>query len=86
MPIALRLERGKNSRRATPSALKRRQTLSNILGAADSALSCQRREVSGPYHSVIGDREKCRGTFREIMVYDKNQAYPEWIVWYQRQM
>jgi hypothetical protein len=42
--------------------------------------------VSGPYHSVIGDREKCRGTFREIMVYDKNQAYPEWIVWYQRQM
>jgi len=42
--------------------------------------------VNGPYHSVIGDREKCRGTFREIMVYDKNQAYPEWIVWYQRQM
>ena len=43
-------------------------------------------QVNGPYHSVIGDREKCRGTFREIMVYDKNQAYPEWIVWYQRQM
>ena len=38
------------------------------------------------YHSVLGDREKCRGTFREYIVYDNAQVYPEWIIWYQRQM
>merc|ERR1712100_113805 len=26
--------------------------------------------VQGPFHCVLGDREKCRGTYREIMVYD----------------
>lgn len=40
----------------------------------------------GEYHSVIGDREKCRGTYRECMVYERSQAYPEWIIWYKRQM
>jgi hypothetical protein len=40
--------------------------------------------VSGPYDSVLGDREKCRGTFKEIMVYDDTQAYPEYIIVYRR--
>jgi len=40
--------------------------------------------VSGESHSVLGDREKCRNTFREFIVYDNDQAYPEFIVWYDR--
>merc|ERR1719183_894060 len=32
--------------------------------------------TSGTHHSVLGDREKCRGTFREMIVYDTDQAYP----------
>jgi hypothetical protein len=40
--------------------------------------------VSGLYDSVLGDREKCRGTFKEIMVYDDTQAYPEYIIVYRR--
>eukprot|EP00746_Dinoflagellata_sp_MGD_P149898 gnl/MRDRNA2_/MRDRNA2_81885_c0_seq1.p1 gnl/MRDRNA2_/MRDRNA2_81885_c0~~gnl/MRDRNA2_/MRDRNA2_81885_c0_seq1.p1 ORF type:complete len:598 (-),score=106.44 gnl/MRDRNA2_/MRDRNA2_81885_c0_seq1:226-2019(-) len=40
--------------------------------------------VSGPYHSVLGDREKCRGTFREFIVYDEDQVYPEYLVRYKR--
>mmetsp|Transcript_90917 Transcript_90917/g.190103 ORF Transcript_90917/g.190103 Transcript_90917/m.190103 type:complete len:497 (-) Transcript_90917:185-1675(-) len=38
----------------------------------------------GTHHSVLGDREKCRGTYREIIVFDKDQAYPEYVVIYRR--
>jgi len=39
----------------------------------------------GPgFHSVLGDREKVRRTFREFVVYDNHQVYPEYIVWYAR--
>lgn len=41
--------------------------------------------TTGTHHSVLGDREKCRGTFREMIVYDKDQAYPEFVVWYARE-
>jgi hypothetical protein len=40
--------------------------------------------TKGPYHCVLGDREKCRGTYREIIVYDDNQVYPEYVIWYKR--
>jgi len=43
--------------------------------------SCQ---VGAPFHSVLGDREKVRGTFREFIVFDNHQVYPEYIVWYTR--
>jgi hypothetical protein len=46
----------------------------------------QKSVTHGEWHSVLGDREKCRGTFREYIVYDNAQVYPEWIIWYQRQM
>jgi len=42
--------------------------------------------TTGAYHSVLGDREKCRGTFREMIVYDADQAYPEFVVWYSREL
>jgi len=41
--------------------------------------------TDGPYHCVLGDREKCRGTFREIIVYDDDQVYPEYVIWYKRE-
>ena len=42
--------------------------------------------INGEYHSVLGDREKCRRTFREFIVYDNAQVYIEWIIWYKRDM
>jgi len=36
------------------------------------------------FHSVLGDREKTSGTFREFIVYDEDQVYPEFVVWYKR--
>jgi len=41
--------------------------------------------LKGNYHSVLGDREKTRGTYREFMVYDDDQVYPAYIVRYRRQ-
>lgn len=38
----------------------------------------------GQFHSVIGDREKVRGTFREFVVFDSDQVYPEFVVIYRR--
>jgi len=38
----------------------------------------------GGYHSILGDRERVRGTYREFIVFDNDQIYPEYIVWYSR--
>jgi len=40
--------------------------------------------LRGDYHSVLGDRKKARGTYREFIVYDHYQVYPHFIVWYTR--
>jgi hypothetical protein len=40
--------------------------------------------INGPYDSVLGDREKCRGTFREFVSYDSDNLYPEYIIYYTR--
>lgn len=40
--------------------------------------------LKGGYHSVLGDRKKVRGTYREFIVYDSEQVYPHFIVWYTR--
>eukprot|EP00746_Dinoflagellata_sp_MGD_P054854 gnl/MRDRNA2_/MRDRNA2_23954_c0_seq1.p1 gnl/MRDRNA2_/MRDRNA2_23954_c0~~gnl/MRDRNA2_/MRDRNA2_23954_c0_seq1.p1 ORF type:complete len:501 (+),score=110.47 gnl/MRDRNA2_/MRDRNA2_23954_c0_seq1:106-1608(+) len=40
--------------------------------------------VKGEYHSVLADREKARNTFREFIVYDEDQVYPEFLVRYKR--
>jgi len=39
---------------------------------------------SGRFHAVLGDREKIKGSFREFVVFDSDQVYPEYIVWYSR--
>ena len=38
----------------------------------------------GPYDSVLGDREKCRGTYKEFVIYDADQVYPAYVVKYRR--
>jgi len=40
---------------------------------------------TGKYHSVIGDRESVVGTYRELIVFDSDQVYPEFVVWYTRE-
>jgi len=39
----------------------------------------------GPYHSVVGDRVKKLGKpYREIVIYDKDQCFPEYLLMYER--
>jgi hypothetical protein len=43
---------------------------------------------SGPrplYHSVLGDRVKARGTYREFVIFKADQAYPEYVIIYRRE-
>jgi len=40
--------------------------------------------LSGRYTSVMGDREKCRGTFREFVLFDSENVYPEYEIEYKR--
>lgn len=41
--------------------------------------------VSGTYHSVVTDHAKhWAGAYREIVVYDSEQVYPELLLWYRR--
>mmetsp|Transcript_69399 Transcript_69399/g.137209 ORF Transcript_69399/g.137209 Transcript_69399/m.137209 type:complete len:717 (-) Transcript_69399:122-2272(-) len=39
---------------------------------------------SGEFDSTCGDRAKSVGTFREFVVYDSDQLYPEYVILYQR--
>lgn len=41
--------------------------------------------AGGGFHSVIGDREAAKGTFREFIVFDTDQVYPEYLVWYSKE-
>lgn len=40
--------------------------------------------TAGHFDSVLGDRERCRGTYREFISYDVENIYPEFIIWYKR--
>jgi hypothetical protein len=40
--------------------------------------------ATGKYDGVIGDREKAAGTYREFVVFDESQIYPEYVVLYER--
>jgi len=45
----------------------------------------ERRCLSENWHSVIGDRKKTSGTFREFIIYDNLQVFPAFIVYYTRE-
>lgn len=38
----------------------------------------------GTHHSVLGDRQKHSGTYREFVTFDQDRVYPEYIVIYKR--
>jgi len=40
--------------------------------------------LAGEYDSIIGDREKCRGTYKEYVVFDSDQVFVEYILHYVR--
>jgi hypothetical protein len=40
--------------------------------------------TQGKYDCIIGDREKCRGTFKEYVLFDADQVYVEYILKYRR--
>lgn len=40
--------------------------------------------ISGPYDSVLGDREACRGTYREFVLFDSEDVYVEYVIEYTR--
>eukprot|EP00811_Abedinium_folium_P031683 NODE_5174_length_1800_cov_13.518231.p1 GENE.NODE_5174_length_1800_cov_13.518231~~NODE_5174_length_1800_cov_13.518231.p1 ORF type:complete len:513 (+),score=134.83 NODE_5174_length_1800_cov_13.518231:96-1634(+) len=46
--------------------------------------ACEAACLKGRFHAVLGDRIKCRGTFREFVVFDEEQVYPNYIVTYKR--
>jgi len=48
--------------------------------------ACENDCHSGLYHSILGDRRDCRGTFREFVIFDEDQVYPNFIVTYRRSM
>lgn len=41
--------------------------------------------TSGEFDSVVGDREKAVGTFREFIVFDEASIYPEYVAFYRRE-
>lgn len=40
--------------------------------------------IEGPFDCILGDREKCRGTYREFVFYDTENIYAEYIIHYTR--
>eukprot|EP00746_Dinoflagellata_sp_MGD_P051848 gnl/MRDRNA2_/MRDRNA2_23046_c0_seq1.p1 gnl/MRDRNA2_/MRDRNA2_23046_c0~~gnl/MRDRNA2_/MRDRNA2_23046_c0_seq1.p1 ORF type:complete len:279 (+),score=59.65 gnl/MRDRNA2_/MRDRNA2_23046_c0_seq1:84-839(+) len=52
--------------------------------AKPDADKLQRECLNGTFESVLGDRRKRHGTFREFIVYNDGQVYPEFIVTYER--
>jgi len=46
--------------------------------------ACEDACLRGRFNSVLGDRRKCRGTFREFIVFDEEQVYANYILTYRR--
>jgi hypothetical protein len=44
----------------------------------------QGQVLSGEYHSILGDREKCRNTYKEYVIFDGDQIYVDYILYYKR--
>jgi len=44
----------------------------------------ERRCLRDQWDSVLGDRKKTSGTFREFVIYDSLQAFPAYIIYYRR--
>lgn len=40
--------------------------------------------ISGPYDCVLGDREKCKNTYKEFVLFDSEDVYAEYVIEYKR--
>jgi len=49
-----------------------------------NAQALQDRVLAGECHSILGDREKCRKTFKEYIIFDADQVYVEYALFYKR--
>jgi len=45
---------------------------------------CEEACLRGKFHTVLGDRKKAKGTFREFIVFDEDQVYPNYVITYRR--
>ena len=62
-----------------------RVCLGELYRITDFDKSAERHVLgSSRYDSLLGDREKVRGTYREFIVYDGAQVYPEYVIIYKR--
>eukprot|EP00929_Paragymnodinium_shiwhaense_P037862 TRINITY_DN2008_c0_g1_i2.p1 TRINITY_DN2008_c0_g1~~TRINITY_DN2008_c0_g1_i2.p1 ORF type:complete len:961 (+),score=141.05 TRINITY_DN2008_c0_g1_i2:71-2953(+) len=41
--------------------------------------------TSGNFESIVGDREKAVGTYREFILFDEGSIYPEYVAFYRRE-
>lgn len=77
--------------RAVPSGERHLLLCRAILGRAfyldtvdADPRECEAACLEADYHCVLGDRKKARGTFREFVVFDEDQVYPNYILTYRR--
>jgi hypothetical protein len=66
-----------------------RATLGRILYVDDKhvdKIAVTRQRDARYCHTIVGDRLKANGTFREFVLSDRNQVYPEFIIFYRRVM
>jgi len=61
-----------------------RACLGNFYYTTERDERAHERFLSGEFDSTCGDRLKSAGTFREFVIYDADQIYPEYIVLYSR--
>jgi hypothetical protein len=63
----------------------------NSMGAEDMRelkMPPERPDKRGPCNSVVGETQSAEGhvMFREYIVYDRNQAVPEFLIWYKHKV
>merc|ERR1719399_2116581 len=64
-----------------------RVTLGNPFVTTDvtpDVAALQEKLQADDHHSILGDREAARGTFREFVVQDPRLAYPAYVIIYRR--
>jgi len=62
-----------------------RVLLGRLLTSEDRDVSWEISQVmQSRYDSLMADRRAAVGTYREFIVFDENQAYAEYIIWYRR--
>lgn len=64
-----------------------RVVLGRILETEDTDTSTEVEAVMrSRYDSVLANREAAVGTFKEYIVFDDDQCYPEYVIWYRRKL